>query len=268
MTCVTQRHNPGTHTSQRFADMTSTGGGLATRILHRLFGVYGWLVFALCVLFALVAVTVVPGLERRRRAVALASRGTFVLSGIRPDINGLENLPDGHCVVVANHASYVDGVLLSGYLPARFSFVVKGEMRNIPIAHFLLRRGGSKFVERFVTAGSTRDARQIVKAARDGESLAFFPEGTFIKQPGVSRFRAGAFVAAIKGGMPIIPVAISGTRQMMPAGRLLPWPCPIRVDILAPIDPSDMAFDNHRALAETARQRILAVLGEPDLLAD
>ncbi len=248
--------------------MSSTSSGLATRILRSLFGVYGWLVFALCVLFALVAVTVVPGLDRRRRAVALAARGTFVLSGIRPEINGLENLPAGHCVVVANHASYVDGVLLSGYLPARFSFVIKGEMRDIPIAHFLLRRGGSKFVERFIAAGSTRDARQIVKAARDGESLAFFPEGTFIKQAGVGRFRAGAFVAAVKGSMPIVPIAISGTRQMMPAGRLLPWPCPIRVDILPPIDPSDIAFDDHRVLAETARQRILTALGEPDLLAD
>ncbi len=248
--------------------MSSTSRGLSTRILHRLFGVYGWLVFALCVMFALVAVTVVPGIERRRRAVALAARTTFVLSGIHPEINGIENLPAGHCVVVANHASYVDGVLLSGYLPARFSFVVKGEMRNIPIAHFLLRRGGSKFVERFVTAESARDARHIVKAARDGESLAFFPEGTFIKQPGIGRFRAGAFVAAVKGSMPIVPIAISGTRQMMPAGRLMPWPCPLRVDILAPIDPSDVAFDDHRVLAETARQRILNALGEPDLLAN
>ena len=75
-------------------------------------------------------------------------------------------------------------------------------------------------------------------------------------------------MAAIKGGVLIVPIALSGTRRMRPAGRLLPWPCPIRVDILAPIGPSDMAFDNHRVLAETARQRILAVLGEPDLLAD
>ena len=248
--------------------MNSTGSGLPTRILNSLFGVYGWLVFVLCVLFALVAVTVVPGLERRRRLVALAARGTFVLSGIRPDVGGVENLPAGHCVVVANHASYVDGVLLSGYLPARFSFVIKGEMRDIPIAHFLLRRGGSKFVERFVSAESSRDARQIVKAARDGESLGFFPEGTFIKQSGLGRFRAGAFVAAVKGGIPIVPIAISGTRRMMPAGRLLPRPSPVRIDILAPIHPSDAAFDDHRVLAETARQRILTVLDEPDLLVD
>ena len=248
--------------------MSSTSRGFPTRLLHSLFGVYGWLVFSLCVLFALVAVTVVPGLDRRRWFVALAARGTFVLSGIRPEVNGMENLPAGHCVVVANHASFVDGVLLNGYLPARFSFIIKGEFRDIPIAHFLLRRGGSKFVERFVSAESTRDARQIVKAARDGESLGFFPEGTFIKQPGLGRFRAGAFVAAVKGSIPVVPIAISGTRRMMPAGRLLPRPSPLRIDILPPIDPSDTAFDDHRVLAEAARQRILTVLDEPDLLAN
>ncbi len=246
--------------------MSSTGSGLPTRILNSLFGVYGWLVFVLCVLFALVAVTVVPGLERRRRLVALAARGTFVLSGIRPDVGGVENLPAGHCVVVANHASYVDGMLLKGYLPARFSFVIKGEMRDIPVVHFVLRRAGSEFVERFEAAGSSRDARRIVKAARGGDSLAFFPEGTFQREPGVSRFRAGAFVSAVRGEMPIVPVAISGTRKMLPAGRLWPWPAKIRVDILPPISPGDPPFENHRLLAESARQQILAILQEPDLV--
>ena len=178
------------------------------RLLHSLFGLYAILVFSLCVLFSLIVAIIVPGLERRRRLAAGAARASFLLSGMRPQIDGLENLPDGSCVVVANHASYVDGVLLKGFLPARFSFVIKGEMRNIPVAHFLIRRSGARFVERFKSSESARDARQIVKAARGGESLCFFPEGTFLEEPGVGRFRAGAFMAAIKGDMPIVPVAI------------------------------------------------------------
>ena len=63
----------------------------------------------------------------------------------------------------------------TAYLPARFGFVIKGEMRDIPIVHFLLRRSGSKFVERNETTGSSRDARLLVKAAQGGESLGFFP---------------------------------------------------------------------------------------------
>lgn len=237
-----------------------------TRLLEGLWGLYAWLIFLICVLFSLLVVTVVPGLGRRQRLTTFTSRAAFVLSGIKVEVKGLENLPEGHCVVAANHASYVDGPLLKGFLPARFSFVIKGEMRDIPIVHFLLRRAGSRFVERFTAAGSTRDARQIVKAARDGQSLVFFPEGTFIKEAGVGRFRPGAFAAAINGEMPIVPVAIFGTRHMMSSGQILPRPCRIRVDVLPPITPDDPAFAHNRQLAEVARQSILSILDEPDLL--
>lgn len=237
------------------------------RLLHALFGLYAIFAFALCVLFSLLVAILVPGLERRRRLVAGAARASFLLSGVRPEINGLENLPDSSCVVVANHASYLDGILLKGFLPARFSFVIKGELRDVPVAHFLMRRSGARFVERFKSSESARDARQIVKAACGGESLGFFPEGTFVAEPGVGRFRAGAFMAAIKGEMPVVPIAISGTREMLGAGRALPRPAPIRIDILPPILPDDPAYGDHHTLAETARQRILSVLDEPDLLA-
>jgi 1-acyl-sn-glycerol-3-phosphate acyltransferase len=236
-----------------------------TSLYRALFGLYAWLIFALCSIFVLLATLLVPTAKLRHQLAAYGTRAIFILAGVPAEIRGLENLPEGNAVVVANHASYVDGMLLKGYLPYRFSFVIKGEMRNIPIVHFLLRRSGSKFVERFEASGSSRDARKIVKAAQVGESLAFFPEGTFVKESGVGRFRAGAFVSAIRGAMPVVPVAISGTREMLPAGRLWPWPAPLRFEVLAPITPDDPAFENHRLLAETARQQILAALGEPDL---
>ena len=100
-----------------------------------------------------------------------------------------------------------------------------------------------------------------------GESLAFFPEGTFREEAGIGRFHAGAFMAAVKGEMPVVPIAISGTRELLGWGRALPRPHPIRIDILTPIAPDDPSFNDHRGLAEAARQRILAVVDEPDLLA-
>jgi 1-acyl-sn-glycerol-3-phosphate acyltransferase len=144
--------------------------------------------------------------------------------------------------------------------------VIKGELRNFGPAHFLLRRSGAKFVERSEVSGSTRDARQMVRAAQDGESLGVFPEGTFEEQPGVGRFRPGAFAAAVRGKLPVVPIAISGTRQMLPAGRMLPRPSRLVIDILPPILPDDPDFEHRRTLAEAARQSILAVLDEPDLL--
>lgn len=236
-----------------------------TVVTNFFWGIWAWICFALICIFSLIVAVFVPGRERRQKLVTFAGRMFFVLAGVKVIIRGLENLPDGSCVVVANHASYVDGVLLNGYLPSRFGFVIKGEMRDIPVVHFLLRRSGSKFVERKEAAGSSRDARQLVKAARGGESLGFFPEGTFILEPGVGRFRSGAFVAAIKGDMPVVPVAILGTRKMLPHGRLLPRRAVLTVDVQRAISPGDEDFASTRRLAEASRQRIIGALGEPDL---
>ncbi len=236
-----------------------------TCIRDVLFGLYALIVFTFCILFGLCAALFVPGADRRARWLAGTSRAMFVLSGTPVDVRGMENLPEVDCVVVANHASYVDGFLLRGFLPGRFSFVIKGEMRNIPVVHFLLRRAGARFVERSESTASTRDARQIVKAAQSGQSLAMFPEGTFQLQPGLMRFHSGAFVAAVRGEMPIVPVVISGTRHMLPSLRMLPRFSRIRLEFLSPINPDHESFAKHRELAKLVRQRILALLDEPDL---
>lgn len=229
-------------------------------------GIWAWLCFALACIYSLIIAIFMPGLHRRQKLVTFGTKMIFVLARVKVTVRGMDNLPTDSCVVVANHASYIDGFLLKGYLPARFGFVIKGEVRDIPIVHFLLRRSGAKFVERNNMSGSSRDARQLVKAAKEGESLGFFPEGTFHLQPGINRFRLGAFVAAIKGEMPVVPVAISGTRHMLPAGRFLPRKTDLKIDILPAIAPGDNGFESSRQLAEAARQRILAALDEPDLL--
>jgi len=237
-----------------------------TRSRDAVWGVLAWLSFSLAVLFSLVVVLIVPGSDRRQKLVTWAAKMVFVLPLVDVRVTGMDNLPTDNCVVVANHASYLDGVLLKGYLPWRFNFVIKGEMRDFAPAHFLLRRCGSKFVERTDVKGSTRDARQIVKAALDGQSLGFFPEGTFVEESGLGRFRPGAFVAATKGEMPVVPVAIGGSRFMLPAKRLLPRRGLLTIDILPAIAPGDPEYETSRELAEAARQRILTVLDEPDLL--
>jgi len=233
-----------------------------------LYGLYCWLVFLACIFFSILSAVLVPGLERRRRWVAACSRTVFTLAGVHVSVRGYEKIPSGHCIVVANHASIVDGVLLQGFLPPRFSFVIKGEMQRIPAVSFLLRRVGSKFVERFDASGSARDARYLLRAASAGESLTFFAEGTVNSEPGLNRFRAGAFAAAIKAAVPIVPLAISGSRHILVAHTRLPRHGHLRIDILNPVEPSHTAFANSKDLAELSRQRILEVLDEPDLLAD
>ena len=243
--------------------MTASVPGPFSRFGHLLYGPYALLVFAIGVLLTFVMVSITPGADRRRRYTAAIVRRTFVIAGAKPRIAGLERLPEGPCVIVANHASYIDGLLLKGFLPPRFSFVIKGEMRSNPLVHFLLRRAGARFVERGGGGGTSRDIRAFVRAAQEGAALGFFPEGTFVEEPGVLPFRPGAFLAAIKAGLPVVPIAIRGTRRMLPAGRGLPRPSRLRFDLLTPIRPGDAEFADSRALADAARGRIIGALDEP-----
>jgi 1-acyl-sn-glycerol-3-phosphate acyltransferase len=236
-----------------------------TRFLEMLWGLFAWLFFGLLVLFCFIALLIVPSAGMRQKLATWTARMAFVVPRADVKVRGIDHLPTAECVVVANHASYVDGPLLKGYLPWRFNFVIKGEFRKFPPAHFFLLRSGAKLVERKDIKGSTRDARQLVKAALRGESLGFFPEGTFRKEPGVGRFRPGAFVAARRGDIPVVPVAIHGTRYVLPLGTFLPRRGPMVIDILPTIGPGDAAYEDSNTLAEEARQRILAVLDEPDI---
>ena len=185
------------------------------------------------------------------------------LTGVMPKVAGLEKLPEGPCVVVANHASYLDGMILTAALPARFAFVIKREMTQVPLAHFMLRRIGSEFLERERSQQGNSDARRILQQAGSGQSLVFFPEGTFHREPGLQRFHAGAFKAAQRGGLPVVPVVIRGSRRMLPASRRLPGPARLEVWIEQAV-PTDTETAT-RELIEDCRNAMLPLLSEPDL---
>lgn len=233
------------------------------RLGHGAFG--AWSTFAfLAVALPVVGLTaLLPGLHRRRRLVRSGAAACFALTATRLKVSGLHHLPDSGCIIVANHASYLDGIVLTAVLPPRFGFVIKREMTRVPLAHFLLRRIGSEFVERFDAHRSASDARRILRRARDRASLAFFPEGTFRREPGLRRFHPGAFVTATRSGLPVVPVVIRGSRAMLPAEEWLPRPGTIEVIVRPPLEapPAEPV----RGLLQAARQSILAELDEPDL---
>jgi 1-acyl-sn-glycerol-3-phosphate acyltransferase len=233
---------------------------------HALYGIAVWTVFFTVAITLLGVVSVVPGEGRRRAAARRAAQLVLALTAARPRVSGIEHLPPTPCIVAANHASYVDGVILTATLPSRFRFVIKREMTHVPLAHFLLRRIGSLFVERFDTRRGASDARRIFTLAESRQSLAFFPEGTFRPEPGLRRFQNGAFAAAVRGNVPVVPVVIRGTRQMLSAGRWLPRPSRLEVIVKPPVHHNGEQ-DAVASLLDSCRQSILEDLCEPDHLA-
>jgi 1-acyl-sn-glycerol-3-phosphate acyltransferase len=194
--------------------------------------------------------------ERQRRAVAGAlSRAFLRVAGIPFTVKGLERLPQSPCVAVANHASYIDAIVIVAALPPDFAFVIKKETERVPLVGLLLRRLGSQFVERFDRHKGAADARRVLKVAAQGQSLMFFPEGTFDEKRQIGRFLNGAFATAARSKMPVVAVAIHGTRDVLPPGRLAVYRRPICVEIL-----EVMAADEAR---QRSRAIIASAVGDP-----
>jgi 1-acyl-sn-glycerol-3-phosphate acyltransferase len=237
--------------------------------LRFVYGLYALLLFMAVSIVSLVGVILLPTLRLRRGTARVAARVFFAGAGMPVRIRGCENLPAGQAVVVANHASYLDGVVMTAALPPRFGFVIKREMNNVPGAGLLLRRLGSEFVERFDRHKGATDARRVLRTAASGHSLMFFPEGTFKPEVGLGKFHTGAFAIAARAACPVVPAVILGTRRNMPATRIFPRPGPIEVRYGTPIVPATSAAGEDTAvqLRDASRAAILAHLGEPDLAA-
>jgi 1-acyl-sn-glycerol-3-phosphate acyltransferase len=235
-----------------------------TRAFHVAYGCYAWLALVSIVLPMCLILAVLPGVDRRRRLARAAARLFFFVIGSRVTVEGSSVEPHYPCVVVANHSSYLDGMILTAALPPGFSYLIKEEMARVPIAGFVLRRLGSSFVDRDDRNDRHRTARTLHTLAANGSALGFFPEGTFDESPGLKAFHRGAFSAAARANLPVVPVVIHGARRKLPSGAMLPRPGPLRVRVCEPVRPPRSDPTPYGLMAAT-RRAILAHLDEPDL---
>lgn len=242
---------------------TDIAYGSYARALIYLFGVPVWLL-----------VVTLPELAWRRTAMRAGVRGLARAAGIAVTVQGLENLlpADQPCLYVANHISYLDGLLLTGYLPRPVSFVAKRELLANPVVRLFLQRIHTDFVERFEAAKGISDFRTLAEKARQGQTYLFFPEGTFTRSPGLLRFHMGAFIAAAEASVPVVPIAIRGTRSILRGDDWLPHRGSVLLWIGPPIAVADLDLDSTEpwqvavALRDAARAKILRHCGEPDLI--
>ncbi|OZG74797.1 hypothetical protein BTA51_05985 [Hahella sp. CCB-MM4] len=203
----------------------------------------------------------------RARAFGHRMAGIFLrMAGWRLSVEGLENLPvDKPCVVVANHSSYLDGLVVAAALPIQFGFVAKGELKRQFFPRVFLNRLETEFVERFDKQKGIADARKTIRTLQRGLTLVYFPEGTFTRMPGLLPFHMGAFVAAAEAGVCVVPLVIRGTRSIMRAEDFYPHKGDIQVCLYPPINPEGSDWNAASKLRVDARRMIFKHLGEPDL---
>lgn len=234
----------------------------------RLYGLYAHAVFWGTALFVWLAALVLPSSGVRWRLMRRAIRLMAAVTGVRVHVHGLANLPAAGqtCILVANHASYLDNPLLILALPRHFSFVAKAELRANPAVHLFLRRIGTEFIERRNSRAAAKDLQALTARSRQGRTLLFFPEGTLRREPGLLPFRMGAFLTAAGEDIPVVPVAIDGSRALLTDGSWWPRRGDVTVTIGRPLYPGGLAAGDKRRTAQmlrdAAREHILEHCGE------
>ena len=158
-------------------------------------------------------------------------------TGVSVAVEGLERLTPGTTYVfVSNHQSIYDSPVIFASLPFQLRIIAKESLAKFPVLGWHLKRGGHLFVDRRHPdrAGILKRWRALVS---EGLSLLIFAEGTRSWDGRVARFKAGSFLLAIEAGLPIVPLAVVGTRRIMPKGRLRTEPADVGLIVHDPIQP-------------------------------
>jgi 1-acyl-sn-glycerol-3-phosphate acyltransferase len=199
-------------------------------------------------------------LPRGPRAAGLLKRAVrlvFRAAGCRIELTGSRHLRDAlPAVLVANHESYLDSLVLLAALPVLPNILVNERLPGAPLIGTGVRAARFMAVDRSSIRSRLKCAEELVAALSAGESLLVFPEATFDSGPGLLPFRLGAFSAAVAAGRPIVPVTLRGTRQMLPSGARLLRRSRLSVTIHPALYPRERGWEEALRLRREARARI------------
>jgi len=235
------------------------------RMRSALYAAWWWLVVGLGYAAVWLGVMTLPGLARRWAFVRRTARATLAAMGVPVSATGIDNIPPRDAVLVFNHSSYADAILLAATLPGEPVFIAKKELAAQVFAGPFLRRLGVRFVERFDVAGSLADVDALAAEAHSGRNLVLFPEGTFTRRTGLAGFYLGAFKIAAEAGLVVLPGALRGPRSMLRGEQWFPRRTPLSIEIGAPLRARGTDFASIVELRDAARGAVLQRCGEPDL---
>jgi 1-acyl-sn-glycerol-3-phosphate acyltransferase len=179
----------------------------------------------------------------------------LALAGARLEVVRMPPLPPGPVVFASNHESALDIWVLFAALPRGFRFVAKAELFRLPIFGWYMRIGGHVPVDRSNRARAVASLRRAGETVRAGTSLVVFPEGTRSRDGRVHPFKKGPFVVAKEAGVPVMPIAISGSGRITPSKAIEVHPGTIRMAVGDPVDPA--RFPDKDALLTEVHRRIV-----------
>lgn len=231
------------------------------------YSVWVWLVFLALAIPTLTAAALLRNPAWGWRFSRVMANAFLRLCRLPLVVQGQEHIPaSGPFVMAANHASYLDGLILLAALRERgYSFAAKRELSRSLVPRLFLRAIGTDFVERTDVKQSVEDASRLAESVKAGRTPIFFAEGTFTRSAGLLPFRMGAFVVAAQNAVPLLSVTIRGARSVLRDGSWFARRGAIVVTIAAPLLAQGDDWNAAVALRDAARAEILRHCGEPDL---
>ena len=178
-------------------------------------------------------------------------------AGARVRVHGAEHIePGASYVFLSTHQSYMDIPAMLGYLPAQLRIAAKKSLFRIPFMGWHLTRAGHIPIDRSSTQNAVASMQRAAAYLRDGICAFIFPEGTRSRDGSLQPFKKGGFKLAIQAGVPIIPVTIIGSRQVLPRDSIIFRPGLINMYIDEPISTAGLTDDDIEALMQTVRERM------------
>lgn len=242
-----------------------------SRLARILYLPYKWLVFMpglafftmLCGLSA-IALASTAGPKRANVMGVIWSRIMARLTPMRVTVEGLSNVRPGRSYVICcNHSSHFDVFVLYGWFPAPFKWVMKMELRKVPFLGAACDRLGHVYIDRSNHERAVASINAAKERLSGGDSILFFPEGTRSRDGKLRNFKKGAFKMACDMGLPILPVTILGTAEILPAFTMELFPGDARMVIHPAIETAGCGEENMDELMESVRRAIASRLEQP-----
>lgn len=200
------------------------------------------------------------------RVCRVWAKALLRLSFFSVKVDGLEKLTQASPVIFTpNHASYIDAIVMLSMVPTNTRFVGKKELLAVPVIRTFMHKLAYLIVDRTDLPKGLEDTKEIESALKAGDSVLIFPEGTFGYSFGLRPFRLGAFKIATDTQLPVVPVALKGTRIILRDDEMLMRPGKIVVTICDPIEPAGSEWQDVTQLRHAARAEIAKYCGEPSL---
>jgi 1-acyl-sn-glycerol-3-phosphate acyltransferase len=190
------------------------------------------------------------------------SRSVMWAGGIKVRVHGLENSNDAEPRIFAsNHVSWFDVAGLAKVLP-RHKFVAKAELFKVPIFGRAMRAAGMVEIQRENRKAAFGAYEVAAERIRQGNSVVVFPEGTRGHTYALRPFKKGPFVLAIAAGVPVVPIIVHGTIEILRKGSFRVHPGTIDIHLLEPVSTTTVDYDHREALMQTVRARMADAMRE------